>query len=72
MYFDGLSYRRVARNMEQYFGRETNPATVYRWVRELTGTADEILRPMKVDTGREWVRMRWWSMSAGKRCGCSM
>ena len=25
MYFDGLSYRRVARNMEQYFGRETNP-----------------------------------------------
>ena len=55
MYFDGLSYRRVARNMEQYFGRETNPATVYRWVRELTGTADDVLRPMKVDTGREWV-----------------
>ncbi len=55
MYFDGLSYRRVARNMEQYFGRETNPATVYRWVKELSGTADEILRPMKVDTGREWV-----------------
>ncbi len=55
MYFDGLSYRRVARNMEQYFGRKTDPMTVYRWVRELSGTADEILRPMKVDTGREWV-----------------
>lgn len=55
MYFDGLSYRRVARNMEQYFGRKTEPKTVYRWVRELTGTADDILRPQKVHTGREWV-----------------
>ena len=55
MYFDGLSYRRIARNMEQYFGRETNPATVYRWVRELTVKADDVLKPMKVDTGREWV-----------------
>ena len=55
MYFDGLSYRRVARNMEQYFGRKTEPKTVYRWVRELTGTADDVLRPQKVHTGREWV-----------------
>ncbi len=55
MYFDGLSYRRVARNMEQYFGRETSQMAVYRWVRELTATADDVLRPVKVDTGREWV-----------------
>ena len=55
MYFDGLSYRRVAGNMEDYFGRKTTPMTVYRWVHELTGTADEILRPLKVHTGREWV-----------------
>ena len=41
MYFDGLSYRRTAGNMEpiQFFGRETNTATVYRmgvyaWVRD--------------------------------------
>ena len=55
MYFDGLSYRRVAGNMEQYFDRKTDAATVYRWVRELTGQADEILRPMKVNTGPTWV-----------------
>ncbi len=55
MYFDGLSYRRIAGNMEQYFGRETSPMTVYRWVRESTGKADEILRPMKVNTGPTWV-----------------
>ena len=55
MYFDGLSYRRVARNMGEYFGRETTPMTVYRWVRELSGKADDVLRRMKVHTGREWV-----------------
>ena len=55
MYFDGLSYRRTAGNMEQYFGRETTPMTVYRWVRELTGKADEVLRPMPVNTGTAWV-----------------
>ena len=55
MYFDGHSYRRVAGNMEQYFGRDTGVATVYRWVRESTGKADEILRPMKVNAGPTWV-----------------
>ena len=55
LYFDGLSYRRTADNMEHYFDRETNTATVYRWVRDLSKKADEVLRPMKVDTGRVWV-----------------
>ena len=55
MYFDGLSYRRVARNMEEYFGRETSRMGVYRWVRDLTATADDVLRPIPVNTGREWV-----------------
>ena len=55
MYFDGLSYRRVAGNIEQYFGRRTDPTSVYNWVRESTGKADEILRPLKVNTGPTWV-----------------
>ena len=55
MYFDGHSYRQVARNMGNYFGRETDPASVYNWVRKLTGKADDILRPVPVNTGREWV-----------------
>ena len=55
MYFDGLSYRRVAGNMETYFGRETDPTSVYNWVKESTGKADEILRPMKVNAGPTWV-----------------
>ena len=55
MYFDGLSYRKTAGNMDQFFGRDTGSTSIYRWVRELTEKADSVLRPMKVDTGRVWV-----------------
>ena len=52
MYFDGLSYRRTAGNMDQFFGRETTQVSVYRWVRDLSKKEEDVLRPMKVDTGR--------------------
>ena len=52
MYFDGLSYRRTAGNMDQFFGRATTQVSVYRWVRDLSKKADDVLRPMKVDAGR--------------------
>lgn len=55
MYFDGVSYRKTAQNMKQYFGRETNPSTIYRWVRELTEKANSAVKPMKVDAGDVWV-----------------
>ena len=34
LYFDGVSYRRTAENMGQYFGRETGQMSIYRWVRD--------------------------------------
>ena len=55
MYFDGLSYRRVADNIGEHFDRETNPATVYRWVQEQTARAVDLVRDTKVRTGNEWV-----------------
>ena len=55
MYYDGISYRRTAENMEQYFGRETTAPSVYGWVKDLSAKADEVLRPMKVTTGDSWV-----------------
>ena len=67
MYFDGHSYRRTADNMEQYFDRETNTATVYRWVRDLSKKADDVLRPMKVDTGNVWVADEVSVKVGGKR-----
>ncbi len=67
LYFDGHSYRRTADNMAQYFDRETNTATVYRWVRDLSKKADEVLRPMKVDTGAVWVADEVSVKVGGKR-----
>ena len=55
MYYDSLSCRWTAENMEQYFGRETGTTGVYRWVRELSAKADEILRPVKATTRDSWV-----------------
>ena len=55
MYFDGISYRRAAENMSSYFGRETTPTTVYRWVRDLTDKASAIVKPLKIDGGGVWV-----------------
>ena len=55
LYYDGHSYRKTADNIGQYFDRETNTATVYRWVRDLSKKADEVLRPMQVATGGVWV-----------------
>ena len=43
MYFDGLSYRRTAENIGEYFGRSANVATVYRWVQEQTKRASKAL-----------------------------
>ena len=55
MYYDSLSYRRTAENVDQYFGRETSPGSVCSWVRNLAKRADETLRPMKAATGDAWI-----------------
>ena len=55
MYYDGLSYRRVAENIDAHFGRKTNRATIYRWVQEETAKAKAVVEATKVDTGPVWV-----------------
>ena len=39
----------------EYFGRDTTPLTVFRWVQQLTRKADNVVKDTKVDTGPEWV-----------------
>ena len=36
LYLDGVSYRRTAKNMEAYFGRDMDPTVVYKRVRDLS------------------------------------
>ena len=55
MYFDGISYRRTAENIGDYFGRPTTAVTVFRWVKDQTARAKEIVEETKIDTGPEWV-----------------
>lgn len=55
MYFDGLSYRRIADNMDDYFDRETNAASIFRWTRQLTERAKDRLSESPIPTGEEWV-----------------
>ena len=50
MYFDGLSYRRVAENIEEYFGRKTNAVTIMRWVHDYADRAHEIVHDTKIPT----------------------
>ena len=55
-YYDGLSYREVARNIGRTF--ETAPpdeSNVLRWVQGYARGAHEAMKGRKVPTGREWV-----------------
>ena len=55
-YFDGLSYREVARNMARHF-KIPEPAeeTIYRWVQAYAEDAVEAVKDNKAKTGTEWV-----------------
>ncbi len=55
MYYDGLSYRRVAENIGTYTGRPTTAASVYAWVKREAKRATELMADVKVPTGTEWV-----------------
>ena len=55
MYFDGMSYRKVARHMGDHRNLETTPVTVYRWVQDYSKKASEIAAEFPVKTGGEWV-----------------
>ena len=55
MYFDGVSFRRVAENIESIFGRETDAATVYRWVHRYPKRAEALAKQTRPQTGVEWV-----------------
>lgn len=58
--------RTPAENIGQCFNRETAPANVYLWVRDLTEKADEIVKPMKVTTGNARVADKVVAKVGGK------
>ena len=56
MYYDGLSYKRIAENIAEMFDRpEPSKRSVYQWVRTYTNKAIDEMKEHKAHTGDEWV-----------------
>lgn len=55
LFFEGLSYRDIQRNMDQQFGFTPSTATLYEWVRDYTARGRDFLDDFKAETGDEWV-----------------
>ena len=56
MYYDGLSYKRIAENIAATFDRpEPSKRTIYQWVRNYTDKAIVAMREYPAHTGDEWV-----------------
>ena len=56
MYYDGLSYKRIAENIAEMFDRpEPSKRSIYQWVRTYTNKAIDEMKEHKAHTGDEWV-----------------
>ncbi|MDE2715609.1 MAG: DDE-type integrase/transposase/recombinase [Chloroflexota bacterium] len=56
MYYDGLSYKRIAENIAEMFDRpEPSKRSIYEWVRRYTDKATKTMREYPAHTGNEWV-----------------
>ena len=56
MFYNGMSYKQVAENMEDAFDiPEPSKATLYEWVRDYTARAQDAMKGHKARTGSEWV-----------------
>ena len=56
MFYDGLSYKRIAENISEMFDRpEPSKRTIYNWVKRYTDKAIVTMREYPAHTGDEWV-----------------
>ena len=56
MFYDGLSYKRIAENIAEMFDRpEPSKRTIYTWVKRYTGKAMAAMREYPTHTSDKWV-----------------
>ena len=56
MYYDGLSYKRIAENIAEVFDRpEPSKKTIYSWVRRYSDKAIEKMQEYPAHTSDHWV-----------------
>ena len=66
-YFDGLSYREMARNLGYSFGKAPSKSTIYEWVQGYSRGANEATKDLKVPVGNTWVADEILLKTGGER-----
>lgn len=67
MYFDGLSFKRIAENLSDMFDiPEPSKATIFEWVSDYTELAKQEMQSTKAHTGPEWVADEMFLKVGGK------
>ena len=54
MYFEGLSTRKVARQLESIFGEKVSQVTIWNWVRKYSVMVSEYIRTLAPRVGTQW------------------
>jgi len=54
MYFEGLSVRKVARQIAKIFGVEVDYSTIWDWIQKYSRLVKNYVDSLKVDVGKEW------------------
>jgi len=54
MYFEGLSVRKVSRQLEQVFGEKVDQTTVWRWVLKYSKLVSEYTKTLSPHVGTQW------------------
>ena len=56
LFYSGVSYKQIAENIEeQYDVPEPSKGTIFYWVQDYTGQAQDAMKGRKAHTRREWV-----------------
>jgi transposase-like protein len=55
MYYEGLSFSTIRRQLWQIYGIEPSRGTIYEWVKLYSKKADKLASKLKVGVGRDWV-----------------
>jgi putative transposase len=54
LYFEGLSVRKVSRQLEAIYGEKVNQSTVWRWVQKYSHLVSEYTRTLSPQLGGKW------------------
>ena len=55
LYFKGLSLRNISDHLWQVYGIKKSPATLHRWINQMTKKLKEALRSINLDAGDRWL-----------------